>query len=477
VGRNGDGRVLRAAVLMAVGILWVSACGGGDSSLNAATGSTAATTPSSQAGSEAPGSIAFQAPPGCNRAVSDGKDFLAVGCPGSISRIDSSNGEPRWSVSDPTWTEVKRLVLAVEVVVATVKVSVPASGLTARQEGDRVVALADGKKAWETRLSPTSDTHVNAIADLVVVDYSGERATGTARAGTVIAYEPQTGRVRFERPVDGAKCGLEGPMIFKSSVIACGQRFALPDGAALSGPGSVRILAADAASDIALGYESDVDFKILRNDGAQAAVGKGEFVGFAGDTIVATHADYNGKGGKVIGAKLDGSPRWEQTVTFDAQRWFFDNVSFANGAVWVRNGSDELVSIDGATGKTSPPMPARAAGLGKEAKVLASTASVLAVSTGDPRARQVATVRAAVGRLPKPAHDPGSGLRTRLPPRTSAPASAAHGRGDLVVRLTERLIRPARVPWASGASRTLAASAHSTVFTRKGRSSGLLRSG
>lgn len=384
MGRSGERRVSFAAALVVVGMMVATACGGEDPAPDGATASTAVPAASGRGEGGAAGSIAFQLAPACNRAVSNGKDFLAVGCPGSISRIDLSNGKPRWSVSDPTWTEIKRLVLAGEVVVATVKVSVPASGLTAKQEGDRVVALSDGRKAWETKLSPTSDTHANATADVVVVDYSGERPTGTPRAGTVTAFEPQTGRVRFERPVDGAKCGLEGPMIFKSSVIACGQRFALPDGSALPGAASARILASDAVSDIAVGYESDVSFKILRNDASQVAVAKGEFVGFAGDTIVAKDADSNGRGGKILGAKLDGTPRWEQAVTFDAQRWFFDNVSFANGVVWVRNGSDELVSIDGATGKASPPMPARAAGFGKEAKVLASTASVLVVSTGDP---------------------------------------------------------------------------------------------
>lgn len=92
------------------------------------------------------------------------------------------------------------------------------------------------------------------------------------------------------------------------------------------------------------------------------------------------------QGGKVLGVKLDGSPRWEQAVTFDARRWFFDNVSFANGAVWVRNGSDELVSIDARRARLRPPLPARAAGFGKEAKVLASTASVLAIAPVIPSA-------------------------------------------------------------------------------------------
>lgn len=383
---NSEGRIFRVTVL-AVGLALASmACGSGDEASNGGSGSTVASARRSQGAGA--GTIAFQLGSGCNRAVSDGRDFLAVGCAGSVSRIDPSNGKPRWSVDDPTWTEVQRLSLSGDVVTALVKVSVPASGLTARSEGNRVVALAGGKKVWETKLNPVSDTRANGTADVVVVSYSGERPTGAPRAGTVTAYDPQTGRVRFERPVDGAKCSLEGPMILKSSVIACGQRFALVDGSALSLAGSARILAAEPTADIAVGYDSDVSFKILRSDGSQASVAEGEFTGFAPDTIVAKDADSNGRGGRVMGISHDGTPRWEQAVTFDAPRGFFDNVSFANGSVWIRNGSQEIVAIDGATGRASSPLPARAAGLGKAAKVLASTTEVLAVSTGDPERDQ-----------------------------------------------------------------------------------------
>lgn len=387
MSHDGEGRIFRVTVLVVGMTLAAMACGSGDAS-NGGAGSTVASTGRGQGAAAGAGTVAFQLGSGCNRAVSDGRDFLAVGCPGSISRIDPSNGKPRWSVDDPTWTEVQRLSLSGDVVTALVKVSVPASGLTARSEGNRVVALAGGKKVWETKLNPVSDTRANGTADVVVVSYSGERPTGAPRAGTVTAYDPQTGRVRFERSVDGAKCSLEGPMILKSSVIACGQRFALIDGSALPLAGSARILAAEPTADIAVGYESDVSFKILRSDGSQASVAKGEFAGFTADTIVAKDADSNGRGGKLMGISHDGAPRWEQAVTFDAPRGFFDNVSFANGSVWVRNGGQEIVAIDGSTGRASSPLPARAAGLGKQAKVLASTTGVLAVSTGDPERDQ-----------------------------------------------------------------------------------------
>lgn len=69
-------------------------------------------------------------------------------------------------------------------------------------------------------------------------------------------------------------------------------------------------------------------------------------------------------------------------------RGFFDNLSFANGSVWVRNGSDELVAIDGTSGRAASPLPARAASLGKQAKVVAATESVLTNRTGDPERDQ-----------------------------------------------------------------------------------------
>jgi outer membrane protein assembly factor BamB len=153
---NGERRrsALKIRALAAMAALILGACGDGANPSSGGPETTAA--PAQGGGRVVAGAQAFPFVPNCNRAVSDGKEFLAVGCPGSVTSLDPANGTARWEVKDPTWTAVDRLELAGEVVVASVRVIVPASGLTAKEEGRRVVALADGKKLWETKLHPSS---------------------------------------------------------------------------------------------------------------------------------------------------------------------------------------------------------------------------------------------------------------------------------------------------------------------------------
>lgn len=385
-------RAVRFQAMAALGAVVLVGCGSG--ATKTASGSPTTAAPAQGKGRPAPGTTAFAIGDNCTRAVSDGKDFLAVGCPGSISRLDPAAGKPRWSVADPTWTKIDRIRLGGDVVVAQVTVTVPAAGLNAKQEGYQVVALAEGKKIWSTDLIPSSESppEFATSPEVTVVAQAGGHFRATFDA-TVIGMDTKSGRQRFRKVVDPAKCGGDytQPLILRDSVAACSQRFGLGDGSMLPYTRPLNGLAdpkddsgADAASDLAVGWDQgnqgDNGFAIFRSDGQPIGKAKGEFLGFAAGAVVNAQVDYfnNDKDTvrSVQALNSDGSTRWRQTVPLKA------DVSFANGAAWVRNQSDELIAIDGATGKTAPAILASAAGLGSEAEVLATTTNVLVVKSG-----------------------------------------------------------------------------------------------
>lgn len=385
--RHSGGRRWRHLMVALVATaLATGACGGGGDTTNSSAATTIAANGSGQGDSGQAGSIAFQIAANCTRAVSDGKDFLAMGCPGSISRLDHTTGKARWTAGDPTWSEIVSLELAGEVVVASVRVVVPASGVTAKQEGNRVVAVADGKKLWETKLfppSPAPSPRLAATTDVTVVAQGGE--SRVSLPPTVAAFDTRSGRQRWEKaPANRDRCASV-PLIFKDSVAACDERFALSDGASLGFQAPFLSFGSDPSADIAAVQldNTETAFALVGSDGRPLGTVKGNFMGFAGATVVVRRADLSGRSGTVAGVNPDGSVRWEQPVSFDTSRGYFDNLSFANGAVWVRNASNELTAIDGATGKLASPIPANPAGLNRTAKVLATTGAVVVVATGD----------------------------------------------------------------------------------------------
>lgn len=369
-------RAVQFMVVAALTAIVLAGCGSGPASSQLPGGTPTTTIPAQSKGRPTPGQPAFSLGASCTEAVSDGKDLLAVACPGSISRLDPSTGKPRWTVSDPTWQQFKRLDLGGDVVVASIKVVEPAAGLTAKQEGYRVVAVADGKKLWETKLSPPSPEptpQFGATADVVVVQ------VGPA----VTAFDSRSGRQRFDRPGDKASCSaIYPPLLFKDSVAACGQRFTLSDGSLLTFRAPRTAIASDAGTGIGIAQLDNIEvvFTVIRSDGTPQATVTGDFLGFSGPSIV--FKNYTGRSGKVSGVRPDGSVVWEQAVSFDTSDGFSDNLSFANGSVWIRNSSNELVAVDGATGKPASPIPTTAVGLGKTAEVLATTSTVVVVKTG-----------------------------------------------------------------------------------------------
>ncbi len=378
----------RFQVAMVLAAVILAGCGSGAAS-SKSSGETPTTAASTQGkGNRTPGQPAFSVAANCTEAVSNGKDLLGVACPGSVSRLDPSSGKPRWTVSDPSWQQFERIDLGGDVIVASIKVTVPASGLTAKQEGYRVVAVGDGKKLWETKLYPPSPEPTPEFA--ITAD------TVVAQAGSVVnAFDTRSGHQRFERPVDKTKCSVTyPPLLFKDSVAACGQRFSLSDGSPLAFRAPRTGLAADPGSDVAAAQldNGETVFAIIRSDGSPQASVTGEFLGFAGPSIVFKH--YAGRSGKVSGVGPDGSVLWEQAVSFDTNDGFSDNLSFANGSVWIRNSSNELVAVDGAAGKPATPIPTSAVGLGKTAKVVGTTANVVVVKTGDSDSDNLPSLRA-----------------------------------------------------------------------------------
>lgn len=383
---------LKYQAIAVLGSVMLAACGGGTT--KAESGEPPAGAPaqgSTRSGGR--GSVAFAFTDDCTRAVSDGKGFLAIGCNGRVSRLDPATGNPRWSVTDPTWTGIDSIRLGGEVVVAAIKVTIPASGLNAKQEGSQVVALADGKKVWATDLfqSPASSPKFATSSEVTIVAQGGNN-TSPALDATVAAFDTKSGRQRFRKVVDKTKCGLfTQPLILRDSVAVCSQRFTLTDGSGLpfqnprklANPGDD--LVADASSDLFAAWgpdnAGDNGFGIFHSDGRQLGKAKGEFLGFVGGTVVQRDSDSKGRVGSVSALNPDGSVRWEQPVTL-SDRGFFNDVSFANGAAWVRNTSSELIAIDGATGKAATPLPVSTVGLGVTAKVVATTADVVIVSTG-----------------------------------------------------------------------------------------------
>lgn len=374
-----------ATVIVATLVL-LSGCGGGT------------TTPSSTASSGPPGadvgdgrvpagSQAFPIDAGCTRAVADGKDLLAIACSGAVSKLDPVTGKATWSVRDPKWSEFVALELGADVVVGSVRVVIPASGVTAKQEGNQVVAVHDGKKVWESRLFPPSPQPrvlFATTADVTVLALGGG-ANDTA-APSVAAIDTRSGRQRWEKTLDKGKCpSASQPLIFKDSVAACGLRFALADGAPLPIQPLSTVLRSEPVSDVAAVRldNNETTFSLVTSEGKPTATVKGEFLGFAGATIIVRRTDSSGKTGSVAGVAPDGAVRWEQTITFDTARGYFENLSFANGSVWVRNGSNELTAIDGATGKLTSPIRAESAGLAKTAQVLATTTRAIVLKTGD----------------------------------------------------------------------------------------------
>lgn len=376
---NGERRrsALKIRALAAMAALILGACGDGANSSSGGPETTAA--PAQGGGRVVAGAQAFPFMPNCNRVVSDGKDFLAAGCPGGVSSIDPANGTARWEVKDPTWTAVDGLELAGDVVVASVRVTIPASGLTAREEGRRVVALAEGKKLWETKLHPSSPS----------LSFAGTaEVVGVVVSGTITVYDTKSGRPRFERVLDKAKCSSQGekPLIFKDSLLACGERLSLGNGSPMGAFLPTRTAGsrafANSESGLVVATVADGHSALLRIDGTLVSTIEGVFMGFAGGVAVVERADSAGRSGKVLGINPDGSQRWEQAVTFDVARAFYLNVSFANGAAWVRNTSNELVSIDGTTGRPSEPLRVTV-GLNQAVDVLATTTKVIVVSSGD----------------------------------------------------------------------------------------------
>jgi hypothetical protein len=380
-------RAVRFQALGAVCALVLIGCGGeGATTTSGDTATTAA--PAQGKGRPVRGTLAFDIAANCTHSVSDGKDYLTVACPGSVSRLDPASGKARWTFNDPTWTKIDRIKLGGEVVVLLVRVMVPASGLTPAQEGMQVVAVADGKRLWATELFPTSvPPHFATTADITVVLQRGTDARVVVEA-SLIAYETKSGRQRFRPGVDKAQCyKFDKAMILKDSVAGCGQRFSLGDGSALpyKVPNFTTLAEGDPGSDLAAafgeGNQGDNGFTIFRADGTPLGKASGTFLGFASGGVVQKNSDSNGRVGSVSALNPDGSRRWEQPLTL-ADRGIFNDVSFANGSAWVRNTSNELIGIDGATGKAASPLPVSGVGLGVTAKVVATTANVVVVSTG-----------------------------------------------------------------------------------------------
>lgn len=94
---------------------------------------------------------------------------------------------------------------------------------------------------------------------------------------------------------------------------------------------------------------------------------------------------------------VNGSVLWERAVSFDTTDGFSNNLSYANGSVWIRNSSNELVAVDGVTGKPATRSRQRLSGWAT-AEVLATTATVVVFKTGardsdnSPNLRAVHTV-------------------------------------------------------------------------------------
>jgi hypothetical protein len=381
---------LKFLALAALTAMVLVGCGG-DGAKPTSSGGTATTAAPAKGGHAAPGSQAFPIASNCTNAVSDGSDFLAVACPGSVSRLDPASGKALWTAEDPTWTKIDSIKLGGEVVVALVRVMVPASGLTAAQEGVQVVAIADGKRLWATDLVPPfgPDPRFATTADVTVVLQPGTESRVTVVA-SLTGYDTRTGRQRFRPTVDKAQCNrFDKVMILKDSVAGCGQRFSLGDGSAVpyKVPNSTTVAEADPVSDLAVAFGAgdvgDNGFTIFRADGTPLGKASGTFLGFASGTIVQRDSDSNGRVGSVSALNSDGSKRWEQPLTLGS-RGIFNDVSFANGSAWVRNTSHELVAVDGTTGKPATPLPVSTVGLGGTANVVATTPHVVVVQTSDP---------------------------------------------------------------------------------------------